>query len=1071
MSEISVEKIEAMIGSAPLLAIDYALQALSRSRRTETSDVMALLSEAILTHLGRPTTDNPIDDLFDKDLSHHDRRFVAVCLVRLLAVNGSYFNQHRDFRVNAFALFDDVLSKDVYAKIGIDSRQQTYEKSMKLRDVAPRSEEIMDDAIESLTNLDRLGEFQEQFMKALNSPLVKAVMVPFLPRKLILTSRLREVFHVVREYLRAAGPNVREAFEHAQEVVEQYREEAEVCKTYYCQHYLAVMSRELEHLLKEHFLNSDAGQPADLIVRPLDKKYPFHQVGQDLTLGFVIENRGPGYAFEVRVEASSLVDNIEIKRPHLHLGRLEPGSLFVDFPAQVEVPEKIAFIQIEVSWHNADGSPGYLSSELELEAQRTDIDWESLELEDPYSLEPVETHYQLVGRKEIINQLVRQSYAKSVGSSYILGQKRVGKTSIAKALRSRLEQHENFMVIYLEGGEYIDSDPRSTLSRLGTKLCEQVKKGDKRLSDIPIPNFGSALYPLGDFLDNVHDAVPELRVLFILDEFDEIPIELYRRGPLADAFFLTLRTISGKPPFGFVLVGGEKMDFIKSCQGDTFNKFRETQVDYFDREEHWSDFQTLVRRPTEKWLDITDDAIIALYEQTAGNPYFTMCICREMFSTAISKRDCSVTRREIEDSVPLAIKHIGTGFYHFWEDGIFEPTGDRVEEVSIRRRKVLLALANVLRHSEKAGKADIVAQDIVSTELDQTVIESELRRFVQRRVLVEDNGLYDCKVPFFKTWLMSVGVRDILTTFSDFDAVLERRRREEEAYVQDEEIVELTDGWGSYQGRKIGSGEVRAWLNQFGDYISQRLMFKILQGIRFYSDGLIRERLKEAHGIVRRGLVWEMKKGERKRRDILVSYLDFPGKSGGGKYAKLYADENGIYYRNVVERSRIAEVVSQRKDLQALVFIDDFIGTGESVRDYFKQLERDCGVALREANLKRIYFIAITGFQESQDDIERAIARYGLPIEVHILDPLDSSDRCFGENSRIFPERSERLQAERIAYEHGVRIVKRNPLGYGNCQSTVVFSDSCPNNDLPILWAESADPPWRPLFRRLTRRR
>jgi hypothetical protein len=562
-----------------------------------------------------------------------------------------------------------------------------------------------------------------------------------------------------------------------------------------------------------------------------------------------------------------------------------------------------------------------------------------------------------------------------------------------------------------------------------------------------------------------------LRILFILDEFDEIPVELYRRGPLGDSFFLTLRTVSGKPWVGFMLVGGERIDFIKNCQGDTLNKFREILVDYFDKEEHWADYQELVRRPTKHWLEITDGALLALHEQTAGNPYFTMCICRELVTIALARRDCFITRREVvEEAVPLALKHIGTGFYHFWEDGIFEPTGDRVEEISIRRRRVLLAAASVLRDHEKAGKEQVAAQDVIRAELDESALEYELRRFVQRRVLVEDNGLYDCKVPLFRKWLKGSGVRAILTTFSDLDTILERRQREEEAYVQSEDIVRLLSNWELYQGVRITEDRVRDWLAQFGNYVNQRLMFRILEGLEFYSDDRIRTKLREAHGIVRRGLVWHREKGQRKRGDILISYLDSPGKSGGGRYAKLYADENSIYYENVVERDKLAEVVSQRKGVQAVVFIDDFIGTGKSAQAYIRRLAEESGEVLRKTDLK-LYFIAVVGFQESQKKIEKVIAECGLSIDVHLCDPLDSSVRCFGEDSRTFPDEMERLQAMRIAHEHGARIVRENPLGYGDCQTAVVFSESCPNNNLPILWAESSDPPWRPLFKRPVPRR
>jgi hypothetical protein len=824
------------------------------------------------------------------------------------------------------------------------------------------------------------------------------------------------------------------------------------------------MAETLETLLKQDFAHSESGRPAELEIKPLYKKYPFHEQGHEFRLGFVIENQGPGHAREVKSSITVASDNIEVRRSTLRLGRLEPGSIITDFPARVTAPETIALAEVVLSWRNPDGGEVSSTCSFEFESQRTDIDWDDLELEDPYSLEPVEMHDDLVGRREILNQLIRQSRARSVGSCYIFGQKRVGKTSIAKALRSRLDQHEHFLPIYLEGGEYVHPDPTVTLSQLGTKLCTKITKGDSRLADLSMPSFEGALSPITDFLEDVTEILPDLRIVIILDEFDELPIDLYRRGPLADAFFLTLRTISGKPPYGLVLVGGEKMEFIMSCQGDALNKFHAIPVDYFDRKEHWTDFQALIRKPTQDWFEITDEAIVALHEQTAGNPYYTMVICRQLFAMMLHRRDCHMTKREVEEAVQLTLQSLqSNAFQHFWEDGIFESEGSRVEEISMRRRRILIALTNILRKESKASRDDIAAQDEIYADVD--FLDSELRRFVQRRVLVEETGLYDCKVPIFRAWLTHNGVSAILTTFSDLDAIMERKRREEQVYVQSGEIVDVVSTWGLYQGRRISEEQVRAWLNQFGDYTNQRLMFKVLKGLRFYTDDLMREKMKEAHGIVSRGLVWDLARRQRKRGDILVSYVDGPGKSGGGKYCKLYVDENNIYAENVVDQSKLVEAVYKRKDLRGLVFIDDFIGTGRSARKGLEWLARKCGQILRESDLK-IYFVAVTGFQEGQAAIEEMIEELALPVQVHICDPLDTSAKCFGNDSQLFNDKAERLQAMRVAQEHGARLVKRGALGYGGCQSAVVFSSSCPNNNLPILWAESDELPWHALFRR-----
>ena len=85
---------------------------------------------------------------------------------------------------------------------------------------------------------------------------------------------------------------------------------------------------------------------------------------------------------------------------------------------------------------------------------------------------------------------------------------------------------------------------------------------------------------------------------------------------------------------------------------------------------------------------------------------------------------------------------------------------------------------------------------------------------------------------------------------------------------------------------------------------------------------------------------------------------------------------------------------------------------------------------------------------------------------MHICDPLDESAKCFSENSRIFPNKVERQQAMNIALEYGSKIVKNNQLGYADCQTTIIFENNCPNNNLPILWATSKDSSWLPLFKR-----
>ncbi|HYX18645.1 MAG TPA: hypothetical protein VE944_30620 [Nostoc sp.] len=118
---------------------------------------------------------------------------------------------------------------------------------------------------------------------------------------------------------------------------------------------------------------------------------------------------------------------------------------------------------------------------------------------------------------------------------------------------------------------------------------------------------------------------------------------------------------------------------------------------------------------------------------------------------------------------------------------------------------------------------------------------------------------------------------------------------------------------------------------------------------------------------------------------------------------------------------------------------------------------------MKKRDLK-IFFLAVCGFREAQELVEKKLIELSLDVKIHICDPLDESAKVFSEKSTIFSNSNERGEARVVAYEHGIKLVKNNPLGFGDCQSAVIFPDTCPNNSLPILWSDSNN--WIPLFKR-----
>jgi hypothetical protein len=240
-------------------------------------------------------------------------------------------------------------------------------------------------------------------------------------------------------------------------------------------------------------------------------------------------------------------------------------------------------------------------------------------------------------------------------------------------------------------------------------------------------------------------------------------------------------------------------------------------------------------------------------------------------------------------------------------------------------------------------------------------------------------------------------------------------------------------------------------------------MFRLLQHLRFYSEDEIRNRMKVAHGIVVRGLVDRVSHKQVKRwQSLIVSYLDGPGKSGA-RFARLYLDENAMYHESLVERGQLKVALSKRDDVQALVFVDDFVGSGHSASDYLQGFLNECEDLLAAKSI-RIFFVAVCGFERGMRYIENNLTSKMARINLHFCDSLDESDSCFRDQSKVFPDANERSRAKEIAESKGALLCKPAPLGYSDSQALVVFSHNCPNNTLPILWERNRE--WIPLFRR-----
>lgn len=1058
------------IAADPLRAIDWVILQNRQKQFTPSAEeqLKKVVLQSLLALVGITDFEGEIETEARSVIEHHGKyaemKTVAICCLRLLPEPQMAWLSEMPWRPRIMSLFDAYFVDDIYRDSKINKDAQAHEKFSPLCEFLRKQEAALGKALDELTSLDRLNAHRNKLMSELNRKTSKALFSPFLPVNA--EAQLNELYRLVESYLQHRDDlGIVDARTRLIAEAQQFIPSVKSRGTIYSEWLAERVGQQLITLADEDFRSNKAAQPANVLIEARDKKYPFHNASARINLSLVARNVGSGYAHEANltVIVTEGEEQLKLLTDSVPVGRLAPTvSQNIEIAAEVLRPLQCASLAAELEWRDFDGSVRRAVHYFTVEAQRGDINWDKLKHQDPYSLEPVTSEQELVGREDSLNRLIGILTAHNTGSAIIHGQKRVGKTSIAKALQSHLSK-SGCLVIYLEGGNYVMPTAVGTVTRLGERLCKAISRAEPRVQQLKLPVFDNALSPLDEFLEDVTMIVPDRRIVIILDEFDELPIDLYARGPVGDAFFLTLRSITSRQQIGFVLVGGEKMSYIIDYQGDQLNKWPSLRVDYFSRETDWADYKALIQRPVVNTLDYTEDALLALHECTAGNPYFTKLICRYLFSQALERRDCYITRSEVDLAIEATIRETEkNAFQHFWEDGIVG-SGEETTVKSIQRRKVLIALSDVLKQQTPAPCVDIEKHPLVK---DLATVGNELREFAVRKVLVAalQGNAYEFKVMLFQRWLISRGVQDVIASFTDLDNALKIRQQEEQRKVQSGEIVDLVKQWGVYRGQSISEDRVRHWLEQFGDIKKQRAMFTILRGIRFYSNDVIRKKMQEVDGIVKREATVYLDRGKLKRSNVLISYLDGPAKSGS-QFARLYADEASIYVDSIVERGKLAETLRLREEIQALVFIDDFVGTGISVAEYLQTLDKEISEIVKARDIK-VIFVAVVAFIRGWRHVKEAVAQLQMSVKPHACELLDETAQYFSENSSVFKDPDERQFAKETAFNAGKLLEKECPLGYGDLEVGVVFEHRCPNNSLPILWSESTNPKWTPLFRR-----
>lgn len=998
---------------------------------------------------------------------------VAIILARCLSVDGLIQIDENQGVINRklIALFENYMPPNLLKIFKIE-KQQNYEKIKIMRTIHSAICSNYSPLTQLPGSLKEIVNQKETILKCLKHKIFQSYLeiFNFIPIK----SKMESLIEAVDSHLSSEGADYKTSLEELEKIISDFSTLLENSKSCFSLKYIIPLYSEIKREVES--IRSTASTMSGALIelqrlppKSAEKKYPLHQTDRQLKIIIPFINKGPSTALDVNIEIDCGAESkILLANEQIRCGDVRPGGFAVCLEAHVIEPAKKFDFILEINWKEIFGNENSQIYDICIEGQNEKVDWVQLEKLEPYSLEVAEG-IMFVGREAKVKNIVNKLLKTPMTSTYVTGQKRIGKTSLAKAVVSHLEMEDkDFHSLYLEYGEYCSTSPQKTLKSLGENIYHfliEYLPGNHSITC----DFSESLADLNIIARNLEQKIPEKKFIIILDEFDEIHPEMYRSGPLAETFFANLRTLAARKNLAFILVGGEKMPFIIGAQGDQLNKFSRETLDYFSRSGEWGEYLELIKTPVEGKLNWDDAAINLIFDLTHGHPYYTKLICSKIVSASIKERDTEIIDSDVSKDMVLLLSELDTNsFAHLWKDGInFER--DKSEVVELKRLRLLVSIGRALRENKRAFEE--IETFINSSQLSNHEFGPLLSDFQRREIIYEKNKEFYFTIPIFENWLKEYGVNKLITSTLGDELEDGIKRAEDEAHVTSIEIQELVDSWPLYRSQKIDGERIRAWLEQVPDIIEQRLIFKLLKNLRFVSPLEVEAFLKDSHSRLIRdviGVTTMIKRSDR-RTDIMITSCDGVGKSGL-QYARMYAKSNAISTSCILDSTslirKISSLTLESSLPKAIILVDDVVGSGLTLSEGICDLLDSVGDQLKKLEIP-LLVITIIGTEEGEAKVNEVLKEHSDINKIHVAELLENTSIAFPENGFGFWENIDEMhKAKSLCLALGTKIYKK-PLGFKDQGLLLVLPETCPNNSLPILFQSKAGKePWKPLFER-----
>jgi Cdc6-like AAA superfamily ATPase len=391
--------------------------------------------------------------------------------------------------------------------------------------------------------------------------------------------------------------------------------------------------------------------------------------------------------------------------PHASISMLAPGHSYdVHFRLQIKVTSRIT-----VNYH-VNGR--LMDPPLYIDVVR----------DNPYVYgSPVEGS-EFLGRQEELEQLLQAVTKPIKQDTFIVGERRAGKTSMLKALERQLQLPFVPVLLTL-------TEPESNTTEVLNYILRQIVQRliTQKLLDTEWHTTHHYSYP--DFIDKVYEVLQAVQqklahitIILLLDEADallnisdelqtSIALERLRglEGQKGERVQKILRAALQSSKVGdrlrAVVAGTTDFSaYIVEYSSPFFNHFRFMYLKPLNSQE----IRVLIEKPASRLgYTYTSDAIQRIVALSGSLPYYCQALCYEAFASAQRRQTQSISNKDVDAAEEKIINDLYKGYLSsFWHPA------------TIEERKFLVALVK--------GKAFRVSHELVEHLLGwQLIIKTE----------------------------------------------------------------------------------------------------------------------------------------------------------------------------------------------------------------------------------------------------------------------------------------------------------------------------------------------------------